>query len=569
MNTPTFKEVQYTNGYEFTEGTGYTLPEYPFVKPPELLQNKTLRHAVVIVGGGITGLTLACSLANLGIKAVLLDEDNTVGVKGASSRGICYTQKSLEIFHKLGIFDRIAKKGIQWSVGRTFAGDDEVYNFDLKQQSNFSLSEQPAFINIQQFYIEGYLVERIQELGHVDLRWQSRVKAFKQNKDFATLSVETPEGSYDLQADHVIDASGSHTPFHAWTAVTMESKKGDDRWCIADVKFDTRPPTERHTWIEAPFNENRAVWQHLMADNVWRIDYQMEPNADAAYISREDVVRERLERQFGKKVKVDIVWVGPYAYKSQCLNTLRMGRVFFMGDTAKIVNPFGARGGNTGVADADNLGWKLAAVLRGHADESLLESYNDERLEAAQENVKVTRRTARFLRPADGIERAFRKATISLAKQYPFARSLVNTGRMAVANTYRGSRICGDNGGTSVQNVKFQWRPGKTGALNDLLQWADGRLLILVFGHQTKASLKRLQELSLSGLPVRCVQVLGKGDSAQAREHLWDKQGHLQSACAAVPAGGWAVIRPDGYLADTGKGVNGELIGAVATSLGL
>jgi 3-(3-hydroxy-phenyl)propionate hydroxylase len=349
----------------------------------------------------------------------------------------------------------------------------------------------------------------------------------------------------------------------------MESKKGDDRWCIADVKFDTHPPTERHTWIEAPFNENRAVWQHLMADDVWRIDYQMEPNADAAYISREDVVRERLERQFGKNVKVDIVWVGPYAYKSQCLNTLRMGRVFFMGDTAKIVNPFGARGGNTGVADADNLAWKLSAVLRGHADEALLESFNDERLEAAQENVKVTRRTARFLRPADGIERAFRTATISLAKQFPFARSLVNTGRMAVANTYRGSRICGDNGGTSVQNVRFQWRQGKPGCLNDLIQWADGRLLILVFGHQTKAALKRLQELSLSGLPVRCVQVLAKGQVAQAREHLLDTQQHLQNACSTVPAGGWALVRPDGYLADTGKGVNGELIGAVATSLGL
>ena len=179
MNTAAFQNVQFTNGYEFTQGTGYTLPEYAFVTPPELVQNKTLRHAVVIVGGGISGLTLACALANLGIKAVLLDEDNTVGVKGASSRGICYTQKSLEIFQKLGVFDRIAKKGIQWSVGRTFAGDDEVYNFDLKQQSNFSLSEQPAFINIQQFYIEGYLVERIQALGSVDLRWQSRVTGFQ------------------------------------------------------------------------------------------------------------------------------------------------------------------------------------------------------------------------------------------------------------------------------------------------------------------------------------------------------------------------------------------------------
>jgi len=112
MNTAAFQNVQFTNGYEFTQGTGYTLPEYAFVTPPELVQNKTLRHAVVIVGGGISGLTLACALANLGIKAVLLDEDNTVGVKGASSRGICYTQKSLEIFQKLGVFDRIAKKGI-------------------------------------------------------------------------------------------------------------------------------------------------------------------------------------------------------------------------------------------------------------------------------------------------------------------------------------------------------------------------------------------------------------------------------------------------------------------------
>ena len=109
---------------------------------------------------------------------MLLDEDNTVGVKGASSRGICYTQKSLEIFERLGIYDRIAAKGIQWSVGRTFAGKDEVYSFDLRQQSAFNLSTQPPFINIQQFYIEGYLVERIYELGNVELRWKNRVTAF-------------------------------------------------------------------------------------------------------------------------------------------------------------------------------------------------------------------------------------------------------------------------------------------------------------------------------------------------------------------------------------------------------
>ena len=110
---PTYAEVAFVNGYEFTQGQGYTLPEYPFVPPAEIQSGQPSTHDIVIVGGGLTGLTLACALARLGVKAVLLDEDNTVGVKGASSRGICYTQKSLEIFHKLGIYDAIAAKGIR------------------------------------------------------------------------------------------------------------------------------------------------------------------------------------------------------------------------------------------------------------------------------------------------------------------------------------------------------------------------------------------------------------------------------------------------------------------------
>ena len=203
MTTMAYRETAPTNHYEFTSGAGYVLPEYPFVPPPELQGGAMVRHPVVIVGGGITGLTLACSLARLGVRAVLIDEDNTVGVKGASSRGICYTQKSLEIFDRLGIYQRIAAKGVQWSVGRTFAGHDEVYSFDLRQQGSFGLSSQPPFINIQQFYIEGFLVERLNELGVVDLRWQNRLTAFEQTDEVATLTVDTPAGRYRMQADHV------------------------------------------------------------------------------------------------------------------------------------------------------------------------------------------------------------------------------------------------------------------------------------------------------------------------------------------------------------------------------
>ena len=563
-------------GQSYPAYPGYHLPEYPFVEPPEIASGELKRHAVVIVGGGITGLTLACALAQYGVKALLLDEDNTVGVKGASSRGICYAQKTLEIFMRLGIYERIARKGVQWSVGRTFAGSDEVYSFDLAQQPTHCLSLQPPFINIQQFYIEAYLVEQLCSAPAkdrpVELRWSHRVTAFEQGGDFATLTMATPAGSYRLQAEHVIDCSGSHSPFRAWCQAGISAQKGDDRWCIADVRFKTPPPAERHTWIEAPFNEGRAVWQHLMADGVWRIDYQMPPDARLDEVSREDQVRARLKAQFGPGLgeqDYQIVWVGPYAYKSECLDALRHGRVFFAGDAAHVMSPFGARGGNSGVQDADNLAWKLAAVLRGRAAPPLLDSYHLERHEAAQHNVQVTNRTTRFLRPADGAERLFRSAALGLAKQHAFARQLVNTGRMSTPNRYTRSGACGPSGGQATQNVGFAWADGSPGELTDLLRWAGGRLLLLVFGALPASSLAKLRALAAKA-DLRCVQVIGPGDAPAVLEHVLDAQGQLRKTCQAgeqTPAG-WALLRPDSYIAASGLHLDAALDQALCASLG-
>ena len=416
-----------------------------------------------------------------------------------------------------------------------------------------------------------YLVERIQELNRqgasIDLRWSSKVTSFEQNHANALLGVGTPEGDYAITADHVIDASGSHTPFHAWVGATMESKRGDDRWCIADVRFKHKPPTERHTWIEAPFNDNRAVWQHLMGDDVWRIDYQMAPDADPAYVSREDVVRERLAKQFGADVECELVWVGPYAYKSQCLHSLRHGHVFFLGDTAKVVSPFGARGGNTGIADADNLAWKLAAVVHQKAPSVLLDSYNQERLQAAQRNVQVTNRTARYLRAPEGIERLFRRATIGLAKRHGFARPLINTGRMAEANRYNASSVCQAEGGFMVQNIGLQFTSQKTGCLGDLLLWADSHLLLLVFGQRTPQELKQMRQLSQTDR-VRVVQVLRRRHEAQALEHVMEADGLLQQAYGDAKAK-WALLRPDAYLVARGRALNGHLVQSVAKAYAL
>lgn len=359
----------------FTFAPPYELPSWPFVPPPELASVGVVRHPIVIAGAGPAGLTLACDLASRGVRALLLDEDDTVGVRGASSRGICYAQKSLEIFARLGIYGRIAEKGITWSFGRTFSDETEVYNFNLKTDS---VSVQSPFINLQQFYLEWFLVDRIIELGLTDLRWKNRVAQVTPLEDGVRIEVETPAGRYTIEADHLIDATGANSPIRTQLGIDAHPSHSTDRWCISDVRFKKPLPTERWTWVDAPFNEGRAVWQHLMGDGVWRIDYQMPEDCDTAHISKPEVAGARLREQLGPGVEFEFVWIGPYGYRDHLLDSFRHGRIFFIGDSAHVVSPFGARGGNTGIQDAANLAWKLALVAEGRAGDALLDTYDAE-----------------------------------------------------------------------------------------------------------------------------------------------------------------------------------------------
>ncbi len=449
-----------------SQGSGYRLPEYPFRVPPEIAQGKQTRYSVVIVGGGLAGLALACDLANRGIRTVLLDDDNSVGVRGLASRGITYAQKSLEIFQRLGIYDRVKAKGVEWSHGKTLADQDVVYSFDL---ASASVSRQPPFINIQQFYVEWYLVDRIVELGLTDLRWSNKVIAVKHETDFVRLDVATPAGNYALEADWVLDASGVNSPIRDGLKLPVHAERGQDRWCISDIRFKLEAPLERWTWIEAPFNENRAVWQLPMGDGVWRLDYQMDANADAEAVSNEGVVRSRLRQQLGDDRAFELIWVGPYAYKTQLLENMRHERVFFLGDAAHVMSPFGGRGGNSGIQDAENLSWKLALVLTGQAPQDLLDSYQAERHPAAAHNIKTTSRTTRFLSPQSQAERVLRDAVISLAREHAFARPLVNTGRMSVAYRYAASPLT-SNGGATVPNIPLIMPDATQGTLLDLFE---------------------------------------------------------------------------------------------------
>ncbi len=546
----------------------YELPVYPFVEPAEL-KGKLGRHPIVIVGAGLVGLTAACDFALRGIPAVVIDEDDSVGVRGFSSRGICYAQKSLEIFRRLGIYERIAAKGVQWSVGRTFAGSDEVYSFDLKKMRTHDVSLQPPFINLQQFFLEWYLVDRIYELGTVELRWKNKLADLKASDDHVRLFVDTPAGRYETQAQWLIDASGSHSIVPRLLGVDAHESKVFDRWCISDVRFGHVPPKERWTWIEAPFNENRAVWQHLMADDVWRLDDQMAPDADPEATARPGVVSDRLRRQFGPDVKYELVWVGPYAYRSRCLNAFRRQRVLFIGDAAHVMSPFGARGGNSGIQDADNLVWKLALVLEGRAPDRLLDSFDAERRYAAHQNIRITDRTTRFLSPPTPTERRAREAVLSLAREYAFARAFVNTGRLSTPTKYEQSPLAvGSGGGGHMQNVALELPDGSRGDLVGLLQFADHALLGLIFGEIDAIDAPQLEALE-ERYPVRFFCVRSDEGSTSAFPTVIDADGQLAAQLGSSGTD-LALVRPDLHLAGLLDDASvGEIEHAVRTVLGI
>jgi 3-(3-hydroxy-phenyl)propionate hydroxylase len=510
---------------------GYALPEYAFVAPPDLRAGAPRRYPVVIVGAGLAGLTLAADLSLRGVRCVVLDEDNTVGVRGASSRGIVYVQRTLEIMRRLGVYERIRDKGVSWSAGKILAGDEVLYAYDFQPAS---ISEQPPFINLQQFYLEWYLVDRVIELGQADLRWKNRVIGVENHADHVTLQVDTPAGPYTLEADWVIAADGVNSSVRNLLQLPEHTERGQDRWCITDVRFQRARLNERWTWVEAPFNENRAVWQHLMADDVWRLDFQMAPDADPAQVSQPDVARERVARMLGPDVAFDLVWVGPYSYRTMLMERFRHGRLLFIGDAAHAKSPFGARGGNSGIQDADNLGWKLALVLAGQAPATLLDDFDAERHRAAEENIRVTGRSGRFLQPRSEAEFTLRRAVLQLARQHAFARALLDTGRLCVPHHYGGLPTVGSaaGDGKAIANLALQ-RSGRAIHLLDVL--ADGMPVAFAFGGPC-GPLRAA--LDVAGLPVRIVEV---GDD------LVDTRGLLTRE-TSTPRGGIALIRPDGHL---------------------
>ncbi len=397
------------------------------------------RHPVVVIGAGPVGLTLAIDLAQRGTPVVLLDNDNTLST---GSRAICFAKRTLEIFDRLGCGQRMADKGVSWSVGRVFFRDAEIYRFDLLPEPGHA---RPAFINLQQYYVEGYLAQRAAELASIDLRWCHRVVGIEQHIDHALLDIDTPDGAYRLRADQVVACDGSRSTLRSLVGETSEGRVFRDRFLIADVKMKIEQPAERWFWFDPAFHPGQSVLLHMQPDGVWRIDFQLGWEADPEVEKRPENIIPRVKALLANSamrgMPFELEWASVYTFACTRMARFRVGRVLFAGDAAHGVSPFGARGANSGIQDADNLGWKLSAVVDGRAGDALLDSYASEREEAADENIRHSTRATDFITPKSAVSLLFRDAVLDLAREHAFARTLVNSGRLSTPTTFARSLL--------------------------------------------------------------------------------------------------------------------------------
>jgi 3-(3-hydroxy-phenyl)propionate hydroxylase len=386
-------------------------------------------HPVVIVGAGPVGLSLAIDLAQRGQPVVLLDDDDKIG---DGSRAICFSKRSLEVWDRLGVGTRMVEKGVVWKTGKIFLGDRMVYQFDLQPEDGHKM---PAFINLQQFYAEAYLVDRVQQLPDIDLRWRNRVIGIEQHNDHIALSIETPDGPYWLRAGYVVACDGARSALRAMVGADFAGEVFEDQFLIADVKVTAEFPAERRFWFDPLFHAGQSALLHRQPDNEWRIDLQLGPDADPVVERLPENVRPRVERMLGH-ANFDLGWVSVYKFQCRRMQRFIHERVIFAGDAAHQVSPFGARGANSGLEDGENLAWKLAMVLRGDAPSALLASYEIERGAAADENIRASTRSTDFIAPHSKQERRLRSAVLRLAGETEFAKRMVNSGRLSVPSVY-------------------------------------------------------------------------------------------------------------------------------------
>ncbi|WP_068304788.1 FAD-dependent monooxygenase [Pararhodobacter sp. CCB-MM2] len=383
---------------------------------------------VVIVGAGPIGMVAALELARHGQRSVLIDAKATFN---DGSRAICIARASYHILDRIGALAPFLKKSLPWTTGRSFYRGQQILEFAMPDSADDRF--RPMY-NLQQQYIEQFLWDAVAAQPLIETRWQTRLEGIETQPEGAVLTLTDPYRTYALSARWVLAADGARSTVRRLMGLRLKGENFEGRYVIADVRMAHDYPTIRRALFDPACRPGGTVLIHRQPDDIWRIDYQLTEGESAEEATREDNVRASVQGvldEIGETREWELEWWSVYSANTLALDDYRAGPVFFIGDSAHIVPIFGVRGLNNGLADAQNIGWKLALVLSGQAGEGLLDSYTPERRGATLDVFANASKSARFMTPPSFGWQLMRDAALSLALRFPWAGDLANPRQMA------------------------------------------------------------------------------------------------------------------------------------------
>lgn len=401
----------------------YDYQIFPFVRPPEM-DGLTLRHPVAIVGAGPIGMVLALLLARSGVSTVILEAEAQVS---EGSRAVAFTRRSQEILQLAGAIEPFVKNGLPWNTGRSYYKGREIYQMVIPHDANDRY--QPVLNNSQQYW-EQYLVDACEREPLIDLRWQTKFVSFSEQPDGVTLTLDTPEGEYALNANWLVASDGGRSAVRRFMGLRMDGVGFEGKFVITDFRAPgMNLPTERRAFFDPPWLMGNTVIVHRQPNDIWRFDYRVPDGEDPAVTlapetiaTRTKLIMDLIERD----VPWELDWATIYSANTKTLDRYRHGRVLFAGDAAHLLPVFGVRGANTGLQDAENLAWKLALVERDGASDALLDTYSDERVMAAREICEEAGKSTRLMDPPSRGYRVMRKVVLSFSLSQDFCKDLLN-----------------------------------------------------------------------------------------------------------------------------------------------
>jgi 2-polyprenyl-6-methoxyphenol hydroxylase-like FAD-dependent oxidoreductase len=381
------------------------------------------------VGAGPVGMSLALELARHGVRSTLVDQKPHLEPIG--SRSIVIARHTLESFEALGCLEPVRAKAVALRSARTYFRNTELFQKTLPIPEG----ELPAFVNLQQTHTERALLDRVQSCGLVDVQWGCELQSIEQSQNAICAHLRTSSGESRIECQYLVGCDGARSTTRQALGITFPGRSFADRFLIADIRCRLDFADERRFYFDPPFNPGRQVLIHPQPDSEWRIDWQVPGDTDAEQERSSRRLDERIRRLIGD-VDYELTWLTSYRFHERCASRFRLGRAFLAGDSAHLMAPFGARGMNSGIEDARNLGWKLALCVRGEAGSQLLDTYEQERKGAALENIRVTSATMRFMTPHTTPRRIARDSVLRASLLLPAMRRFVNSGKLAEPALY-------------------------------------------------------------------------------------------------------------------------------------